>query len=789
MRTVSTRPGLGFTHALGITLTAATLGVPAQADVELPVLEEMVVTAQHRVQDERDVGISMAVFSADAIAELDITSSYDVARHTPGMTMTDSGGGAVPVYTLRGVGFDDHQPNSSSTVGVYVDQVALPYPIMTMGLKYDLERIEVLKGPQGDLYGRNTTGGALNYIANRPDDTLSGGVSLGAGNFETVDLRGYVNGPLGERVNARLAAAGKSRNKGWQEDELSGELVGAYDQYSVRAMFDIAATDDLDVRLTLRTERFNGEPQTPQSTVVLPSSNAQAAFLNSLNLYPVASLDPLMVENQDSNEAVRFNRTPDHDSRHSGGAMHIDWRIGELTFTSITGYERFERELSLDWDGTQARLLEVDADTEIESLTQEFRLASPDGGRLNWLAGVYLSDDTVTDTSNYDDSESPTVGFTFGSASEQETQSVAGFGHLQWQFAEQFRVNAGARYTREERAIENCTTDTGDGSAATALLTFELLGLYTLENPEALVPGACVHLEGTGTSTNPPAPDVRVPGLHVDEIKTSQTTGKLGLDWLPGDDWLVFGSVATGFKSGGYNTFSALVVDQFEPYDEETLMAYEAGFKGRVLDQRLALTGAVFRYDYEDKQVSTIIPDQLGVFPGLVGIVNVPESRITGVELGADWLVTESLSLTVNAAFLDAEVTEYDGAFDAFNQVIFDAAGQPLPNAPEQSYQFLGTYERPIAASLLMRLSLSYTYQSESYSQISAIEQFEVDSRGLLDARLTLAAAAGSWSVALWGQNLTDETYGYSNATAQDNIVRYTGMPRTYGLVFDYHLN
>ncbi|MGE0624405.1 MAG: TonB-dependent receptor [Pseudomonadales bacterium] len=768
-------------------VVAACLAAPLGA--ETGYLEEIVVTAQHRPETALEVPISMAVFGEDVIDELAIDSSADVAGFTPGFTVSNAGGAGVPVYTLRGVGFDDHQPNSSATVGIYEDQVAVPYPVMTTGLKHDLERIEVLKGPQGDLYGRNTTGGAVNLVSRRPTDRPGMGVSLGAGNYETLDLKGFVSGPIGERVNGRLAAAGRQRNEGWQENELTGDVAGRYDEYSVRGLLAFAPAESVDVLLTLHTERFDGEPQTPQSTVVLPASNQQAAFLNGLGFYPLASLDPLMVSEASDTSAARWDRDPEQTARRTGGSLIVDWRFAGMTLTSVTGYDDFDRQIDLDWDGTPARLLEVDADTGIESWSQELRLASADDQPLTWLAGLYYSSDRVDDVSNYDDSESPTVGFTFGSRSTQKTESAAVFGNARWQLAPEWRLNVGGRYTREDRSIENCTTDTGDGSAVTALLTFQALGMFTLTNPEALVPGGCVHLAGTGTSSNPPAPDVMIPGVHEDDIDTGRATGRIGLDWLPAEDWLVYGSLAGGFKSGGYNTFSALVVDQFEPYDEETLAAVEVGVKGRLFEKRLGVTAAAFHYDYQDKQVSTFIPDQLGIFPGLVGIQNVPESRITGVEIGADWLLTESLTVAVSASFLDTEIRDYDAAFDVFNQTVFDARGQPLPNAPEASYQLASSYERPLPGAMLMRVSLAYTYQSETYSQISAIEPFEVDAYGLLDARLTLAAASGKWSVSLWGANLADEAYWYANALAQDNIVRYTGLPRTYGLVFDYTLN
>ena len=478
---------LAIACAMGITAT--------HSMAESQILEEIIVTAQRRAQAENTVGIAMTVFGDEAIDELRIENSLDVSMYTPGFTITNAGGASVPVYTLRGVGFDDHQPNSSATVGVYSDEVALPYPIMTMGLRHDLERIEVLKGPQGDLYGRNNTGGALNYISNGPTDIASAGISLGAANYQTLDVNGFANGPLGDRVNGRLAGAAKSRNKGWQENELTDQAVGAYDEYSLRGMLDITASDTVDIFVNLHGGRYKGDPQVPQSTVVLPSSNQTAAFLNSIGLYPIASLDPLMVADQDDPQATRWNQDPYHKTTHVGGSVIVDWKIGDAKLTSITGYDEFERDVNLDWDGTPARLLEVSAETQIDSFTQEVRFASDDQGPLTWLGGLYFSKDTVNDSSAYDDSESPTVGFTFGSQADQSTEAAAAFGHTQWQFARQFKLNLGARYTSETRSIENCTTDTGDGTAAGALMTFQALGMLTLTNPQALVPGGCVHLK------------------------------------------------------------------------------------------------------------------------------------------------------------------------------------------------------------------------------------------------------------------------------------------------------
>tara|TARA_R110001599_G_C12265496_1_gene660822 strand:+ start:4690 stop:5505 length:816 start_codon:yes stop_codon:yes gene_type:complete len=210
-------------------------------------LEEVVVTAQKRAQNLNDIGIAVTAFTGDQMRNLGINNAVDVAKFTPGLQLTETGVTGVPVYTIRGVGFDDYNANSSSTVGIYVDEVNLPYPTMTRGPLFDVERIEVLKGPQGTLYGRNTTGGAINFINNKPSAEFEAGVTLEYGRYETLRSEGFVNGALNDTLDGRIAFSKDYSGKGWQNSASSSETLGEIDSNALRGMLNWNATDALAV--------------------------------------------------------------------------------------------------------------------------------------------------------------------------------------------------------------------------------------------------------------------------------------------------------------------------------------------------------------------------------------------------------------------------------------------------------------------------------------------------------------------------------------------------------------
>ena len=229
--------------AMGALLALTSTTLHAQA------LEEITVTAQKREQSANDIPIAITAFTGEHLKESGFKTAEDMALLTPGLTVNETAATGVPIYTIRGVGFQDPYASSSSTVGLYFDQVALPFTVMTRGLMFDVNRVEVLKGPQGDLYGRNTTAGQINFISNTPSDEFEGGVTVGYGSYNTIDLEGFVSGPIGERVRGRVAARTTQRGDGWQKSLTRDDELGEIDTMAIRAMLDIDLSDSANILL------------------------------------------------------------------------------------------------------------------------------------------------------------------------------------------------------------------------------------------------------------------------------------------------------------------------------------------------------------------------------------------------------------------------------------------------------------------------------------------------------------------------------------------------------------
>jgi iron complex outermembrane receptor protein len=225
-----------------------------------------------------DIGIAVSAFSGEQMRNLGIADAGDVAKFTPGLHLTETGVTGVPVYTIRGVGFDDYSANSSSTVGVYVDEVSFPYPTMTRGPLFDMERIEVLKGPQGTLYGRNTTGGAINFITNKPVQDFAAGVSVEYGRYDTLNTEGFINGALSESISGRLSFATKYVGEGWQNSVSSNETLGEEDATALRGIVGWDVTDSLTTTLSVNWYEDQSQNLAPQYFTYVPLVPAFASI-------------------------------------------------------------------------------------------------------------------------------------------------------------------------------------------------------------------------------------------------------------------------------------------------------------------------------------------------------------------------------------------------------------------------------------------------------------------------------------------------------------------------------
>jgi iron complex outermembrane receptor protein len=741
-------------------------------------LEEVVVTSQKRAQPLNDVGIAVSAFSGEQMKDLGIVTAGDLAKHTPGLYLTDAGASGIPVYTIRGIGFDDISPNSNGTVGLYLDEVAYAYPVMTRGIQYDMERIEVLKGPQGDLYGRNNTGGAINFISNKPTDSFEAGVTAEYGRYDHQRLTAFASGPLSDNVRVR-AVIDSTRQDGWQDNAVTGDELGEIDSLGYRFLLDWSITENLDAMFKVHGSKDESENPVPQSFLASPSTDASAYPYYYDDPWAFAKGgEPRVVQDLDDNNAALWNpgRTPGRDNTTIGASLTLTWDTEHFTLTSITAGDSFEREETGDWDGVLDDRSFNFMETDIDGWSQELRFTSNSSGALTWIGGVYIASDEVDDSLKFLFSDASNSAGANESLTlyKQETDIAAVYGHAEYQFADQWRLIGGVRYTEEEREIDICTRDS-DGSLAAVYNSFGL----TDTNGGAFSPGDCVSLgdfNGVGFDNE----------IVSDSIDVEKVTGKIGLDWLPNDDWLVYASVSSGFKSGGFNGQTSAGKSTYLPYDEEELLAYEVGFKATLLDGSMQLNGSAFFYDYSDKQVTDATPDP--VFGFLTKIKNVPESEVTGLELEMMWRPMDGLDVKLSGTWLDTEVKEFASGFnfETFEENL-DFSGQELPNSAEAQYNALVAYKWSVTEGINLRVQADYMYTDSYFSYLSNNPTDTVDSYHLVNTRVALQSVDGAWEVAAWGKNITDEYYYVSNTLGNDVFSRYAGMGATYGLSVSYN--
>ena len=790
-------------------------------------LEEITVTAQKREQNVNEIGMAISAFSGEDLRALGVRGTQDLTHLVPGFTVAQSDLN-TPIYTLRGIGFNTPNLSSTSPVGVYVDEASFPYPYMSQGLVHDLQRVEVLKGPQGTLFGRNTTGGLVNFITNRSTDDFESRVTARLGSFESYGLEGFVSGPISDSWGARFAFSKLNANKGWQESySRPGDRNGEEDRLSARLLFDYDSNDRLTANLTFSYWNDNSDALAGQAVIYNPAvfnpgSEAQAlALFGSLyppgttgqeiaeDLYVVPGLADQIISNPDNEDAdwaaadqpgawpgtTFTNPRPEMgiDSNMLSVTARLDYQLTEnLTLVSLTNYADLERSDVSDRGGV---IFETVTDREqgsIESVSQEIRLAgNASDGKTNYIAGFYYAEDELDDRGQVWAGQNSVLnelrllvglGAEFAGAppeavaeiyggfrnwenfSEISSEIFAVFGQFDHQLSDSFTLTAGVRFTDEKQDFRGCSRDyLGDTN------------IFQVWNPAfgtTLGPGDC----GTFDSTTflPVGPQGTEKELNEDNV-----SWRVALDWKPSENTLVYGSVAKGYKSGAFPQLSANADAQFDPAVQEEVLAYELGAKLSP-SSIFGLNAAVYYYDYKDKQVFGLIPDP--VFVTLTKLVNLDESEVYGAEVDATLNPTEDTLLKLSASYLQTEITQYQG-FDE-NGLPEDFAGSSFAYSPEWQITFIGAHRFDVTDTIEGSFLLDAAFSDSQSGTLGDDAFFAIDSYTLVGARLAFGAKEQQWEVAAFGRNLTDEYYWTSVHNWADAIVRYAGMPRTYGIEF-----
>jgi len=728
---------------------------------------EIVVTAQKREQSVNKVGMSINALKGDDLVNRGVSDAQQLVKVVPGLTYQPSTQ-ATPVYTLRGVGFFDSSLASSPAVSVYVDEAPLPYPIMTAGAALDLERVEVLKGPQGTLFGQNSTGGAINYIAAKPASTFATGADLSLNQFGQSDVSGFISGPLSDTLKARVAIRAVEGGAWQKSKSRPDDKLGDANKLQGRVLLDWQATERL--KLDLNLNGFIDRSDTTAFQNYKITNNTPRDLTSSLigNQPRVAEWTP--------GWPMRSN------NRFGQAVLRADYELADaLTLTSLTSYAYENVDLHLDADATVYQGLDDRLTGYVDSLSQELRLTGT-SDRLQWLVGASYQSDHVQDNEYVSLGQSNTINFGFAesvTSVHQKIKTHAAFGNVEYKVTDALTIQAGARYTRAKRDSVSClyAPDAGNGEGiffTTLQQIFVSAGLKT--TPVVPIgPGECVTLDPVTLSPVGPFRN----GLDEDNL-----SWRGGISYDTGNGGLIYANYSRGWKAGTIATIGATTTSQYAPVVQERLDAVELGFKQPLFDRRLQLNGALFHYAYANKQVRGILPDP--IFGPIEKTVNVPHSVIKGGEVELSARPVEGLSLSVGATYLDAKI---DRTFvtDNSGSIRADYNGSPLPYTPK--FQLVGDaqYERPVGRSLVGFLGGGVTHHSSDNSTFrtstARADDYYLKAYTTVDLRVGVRAKDNSWKVALFGRNVGNTYYWNNTHQGADTIYRTPGEPATFGIV------
>lgn len=738
----------------GLTVTsvgARTFSVAvARADIDaegVTAIEDVIVTAQKRAQRIQDVPLAVNVLNGDDASRRGIDSVTGLVDEVPGVSVNYAFGGAnYGLISIRGVGgADDYKPNGNPSVALHIDgvyQTSNAYLGMPL---FDLDRIEILKGPQGTLYGRNTTAGVINAITKGPSDTVEGSGRIEFGSYDYTAMEAAVGGPLGDKVGVRLAVlaeqgggfmtgAGAGKLAGYRPviggvvqtqvppivDPGRREGFGDKDLFAGRATFGFAFTPDTELTLKLFGSRDRGDTRQYDRISAAKDSNIANAGEND-NPYEFYSAE-----------------YPTHEIDIYGLSGTLQHRLGEnLNLAVIGNFQGTTRSIQGNGDGSPYPASRFDADEKLSQTSLEMRLSDDTGGRLDWIAGAfYVSDDVDFDThwTSY------TARTKYDNLHKQTRNSFAVFGQVDYDLTDKLTLSGGLRYTRDEATFSGRNDDLNPWGISTFTTTF--------------------------ATTNPFVWDR--------SFKDDNVSGRVTAKYAFTPNLNVFVSAGTGYRGGGFDGTSIFTQEETLPFDSETVTAYEAGL--RWTTDRLRLSVDLFSYEFKELQATTRLANDTN------GRANVGEAESKGVEFAVNALLFEtanqSLDLDLAASFLDTEIISFSSARVA---EVLSTVGDPLPGAPDVTATLSLNHALTLANGWRLGTRVSVSHHGEESNRLNATPGNTAEAYTLLNARMELETAS-NWAVYAYGRNITDEVY----FPELNGASRLVGAPATYGVGLRY---
>ncbi len=775
------------------------------APVHAAMLEEVVVTAQKREQNLQDVGIAVSAFTGEQMEAMGVTQSIDIAAFTPGVHISGNLAGQNTQFSIRGVTQNDFNDIIEAPNAVYLDEGYLAIAQAQTFAVFDIDRVEILKGPQGTLFGRNATGGLVHYLSKKPTFETEGYLDVSFGRYDTdadadeFTVEGAVGGALSETVAARVAFRHNQRDgylknlypeSSWGDSPGAGAGADLGDDDTQAARFSLLFTPSDKLNISVSANYASSEVATGpyQSKSTIGVLNDDGELINVIDTPADETRLTIQGDSDGGADAIdgdgflegggiglpgrslaggdffgyidgdgddmTFSSDFAFDDQGStdtlGFNVKFDYELGNgMQLVSITDYKDYEKLLFIDVDAAPANQLANYAGMDATSFSQELRL-SGESDSSRWVAGLfYLNIDNTSDNGLKGPVNSIVDGLDIGTVAELKTNSYSVFGQMEYDISDKLMATVGLRVIKEEKDFK-----VGIG-------VFPSLGNYSVNQGEFLT-----NPFGAGS-----------PYHYSADTSDTLWTGKAQLDYRPNDDLLLYAGINRGVKAGSFNApllgaYLGGGGDTALPYDEEVLLSYEAGFKQSFGDGSTRLNGSFFYYDYSDYQAF--------LFVGVGGVVVNADAENYGMELELQTSPMEGLDAMLSVAVFDATVED-----------ILLRNGSPLPArdvkptyAPEFQATGLVRYEWP-ALNGMMAVQGDVSYSDEFYYNLRNFDADKFDSYVIGNAQLNWVDASANWQVSLAVRNITDEragVQGFDLATLCGcNEVAYRD-PRSYSI-------
>lgn len=725
-------------------------------------LEEILVTAQKREESMQQIPLAVTAFGGAELEELDVASLQEIGARTPGLVFAAFSVGQ-PEIAIRGVGTKEDGASASDSVVVSVDGVYIAARTAQVFDIFDLERVEVVRGPQGTLYGRNSIGGSINFVTTKPTEETKIRLRQSVGNYGRFDTGGLLSGQIAENLYGKFSFSRREHN-GYIRNLLSGEREGESNTFAWRAALRWTPNENLEVILGA-----DGADDNLGATNREPVGGKGALHGCNCASNPVAVNEALGGAGDPWTSLADLEGYTDRDVY--GISLTINWDVDWATLTSVSAYRNSDFDWLEDSEGLPPSTAYVDltgssgnpgipltapatsgfsfdisdaAVEDVEQYVQEFRLTSPGDGKLRWMAGVFYGyEDTYRTEAFY----FPSLGLPDGlgsdsiSIQENTTNSFAIFGQASYSISDALTATAGLRYSYEKKKM----------SAAADVITG--LGLLLKD---------------------------------FDQVSASKSwnnvSWRAALDYKVNDDVLLYASAATGFKSGGFTGSASTAARAQTPFKPETATSFEAGMKSDLLDRRLRLNVTGFYTDYKDLQVTRFFQPVDASFGEFI-TENAGKAEIYGLEVEALARPVKGLDLGANYGYLHAKYTKFTGLPSVTDPLNTSFDGKRLRQSPKHMFNAFARYQWSLGNAGEMYARVDYRYQARSFYDPDNNPIVDIPAYDIWDARIAYLSPDGRWEVAGWMKNIGEEKYRTHIFSQRGGDIAFAlfGDPRTYG--------